>query len=78
MLNNSLKPREAVKLLRKPGARLVLTNGARGREFFVIPGGKITEGSARKILAMRACRPIDPGLWIEMSQSWTLTADISE
>jgi hypothetical protein len=69
----SLRSGEAIKLLRRPGARLVLTNGAHGREFFVIPGGKVTEGAARKILALRACRPVDRGLWLETAQSWALT-----
>jgi hypothetical protein len=72
----SLKASEAIRLLRKPGSRLVLTNGngdGARREFFVVPGGKVTEKSAKRILALRACHPIDRGLWVETAQSWALT-----
>lgn len=71
----SLKVREAIKLLRKPGSRLVLTNNAGAREFFVVPGGKVTEKSAKRILSLRACRSVDRGLWVETAQSWALTPD---
>jgi hypothetical protein len=73
MREKSLKPSEAIRLLRKPGSRLILTNTARGREFYVVPGGKVTERAAKKILGLRALRPIDPGLWLETAQSWALT-----
>jgi hypothetical protein len=73
----SLKVSEALKLLRKPQSRLILTNNARGREFCIVPGGRVTERTAQKILALGACRPADPGLWAETAQSWSLIPDDS-
>ena len=69
----SLKVSEAIRALRKPGSRLVLTNNDGKRDFRIVPGeSKVTEKSAKKILCLRACRPYDAGLLPEFPQSWTL------
>jgi hypothetical protein len=62
----------AMKLLRKPGYTLVQTNTKHGREFSVVPGGRVTDMTARRLLQHRTCHPVDRGLFPAVPQSWSL------
>jgi hypothetical protein len=53
----NLNERIALDLLRKPGHLLCLLHTKTGRDFFVVPGGPVTEAVARKILTRLRLRP---------------------
>jgi hypothetical protein len=63
---------DALRLMFKPGHKLIQTNGRRGAEYFVVPGGSVTDATARRILDHSLCRKDDPGLFPEAPQSWSL------
>jgi hypothetical protein len=56
----------AKALLLQPGYVLQEVKNVRKSEFAVIPGGPVTETVARKLLAHRRCRVVDPGLFLGM------------
>ena len=58
----------ALDLLRKPGHLLTKT----GRDFFIVPGGSVTETFARRILERPDMQPQDCGLLEGHAQSWRL------
>jgi hypothetical protein len=62
----------ALDLLRKPGHLLCLMHTKTGQEFFVVPGGPVTETVARKILERPDVQPFDSGLLRGHPQSWKL------
>jgi hypothetical protein len=62
---------KAIKLLRKPGHRLVLTHTKTGPEYSVQPGGRVTPDVARRIL--NRCHPVSDGLFSETPQAWELS-----
>jgi hypothetical protein len=66
----------ALKRLRQPNARLVVTfSKARksGRAFSILPQGyRIADGTAQALLARRDLRPCDAGLFPDHPQSWSL------
>jgi hypothetical protein len=68
----TLKYRDALRLMSKPGHKLTQTNGRRGPEYFVVPGGSVTDATARRILDHSLCHKDDPGLFPEAPQSWSL------
>jgi hypothetical protein len=68
----TLKYPDALCLMFKPGHRLTQTNGRHGPEYFVVPGGSVTDATARRILDHSLCRKDDPGLFPEAPQSWSL------
>lgn len=68
----TLNYRDALRLMFKPVHRLTQTNGRRGPEYFVVPGGPVTDATARRILDHSLCRKDDPGLFPEAPQSWSL------
>ena len=66
---------EATGLLRRPGCVLVeeKTNDSKfGRQFFVVPGGPVTDGVAKKILVHPLCHEVDAGLFRGIPQSYSL------
>ena len=72
-VRHSLTPKHlsqdaALDLLRKPGHLLTKT----GRDFFIVPGGSVTETFARRILERPDMQPQDCGLLEGHAQSWRL------
>ena len=66
---------EAIDRLRRPGCVLVemKTHDSKfGRQFFVVPGGPVTDEVAKKILAHPLCHEVDPGLFKNIPQSYSL------
>lgn len=66
---------KATELLRRPGYRLMQmknNNAKHGHDFYIVPGGAISEENARKILEHPYCRKFDDGLFPGNPQSWTL------
>ena len=66
---------EATGLLRRPGCVLVemKTNASKfGRQFFVVPGGPVTDEVAKKILVHPLCHEVDAGLFRGIPQSYSL------
>ena len=59
------KYRDALRLMSKPGHKLTQTNGRHGPEYFVVPGGPVTDATARRILDHSLCRKDDAGLFPE-------------
>jgi hypothetical protein len=65
----------ATELLRQPDHLLVEMKSnttKRGHEFFIVPGGSITDETAKQLLEHPLCHEVDPGLFPGLSQSWTL------
>ena len=66
---------EATERLRQPGCVLVdmkAPNTRFGRQFFVIPGGPVSDEVAKKILAHPLCHEVDSGLFPGIPQSYSL------
>ena len=66
---------EATERLRRPGCVLVdmkAPNTKFGRQFFVVPGGPITDETAQKNLAHPQCHEVDSGLFPGIPQSYSL------
>jgi len=64
----------AVEALRQPDHLLVVFHGKAEPEWFVMPGGRVTEQTARKILERPDVQPHDSGLLPGHPQSWRLGA----
>jgi hypothetical protein len=71
-MTQRLDYRDALHLMFKPGHRLTQTNGRHGPEYSVVPGGPVTDATARRILDHSLCRKDDAGLFPEAPQSWSL------
>ena len=66
---------KAIERLRQPGCVLVdmkAPNTEFGRQFFVVPGGPVTDEMAQKILAHPLCHEVDNGLFPGIPQSYSL------
>jgi hypothetical protein len=68
----NLNERVALDLLRQPGHLLCLLHTRAGRDFFVMPGGPVSEAVAQKILERPDVQPFDSGLLEGHPQSWRL------
>jgi hypothetical protein len=67
--------RRAIALLREPGRVLIELHGLTKSEFYVVPdGGRLSDGTAREILARGDVVTCDPGLFQGTPQSWRLRA----
>ena len=64
----------ALEVLRQPNHLLVVLHGKAKPEWFVMPGGPVTEQTARKILERPDVQPHDSGLIPGHPQSWRLGA----
>ena len=66
----------AVRLLQQPGHALIKTfvGTRRGCEFSITGthGGRVSETVAARLLAHPECHPIDPGLFPDAAQSFSL------
>jgi hypothetical protein len=63
-----LRYRAAVQRMCK-GSLLVQTNGKR-TEYMVLPGGPISDDTAKHLIKHTLCRPADAGLFGDQPQSW--------
>ena len=66
---------EAINRLRRPDCVLVdmkAPNTKFGRQFFVVPGGSISDEVAQKVLAHPLCHEVDSGLFPGIPQSYSL------
>jgi hypothetical protein len=66
---------KATDLLRQPGFLLMQFNSnnvKRGREYYVVPGGRVTDDVAEKILQHPLIHEVDGGLFPGHPQSWSL------
>jgi hypothetical protein len=66
----------AVRLLQQPGRVLVktFTKTKRGCDFLITgaDGGRVSETVAARLLAHPECHPVDPGLFPDAGQSFSL------
>ena len=67
----------ALRLMFKPGHKLARTNVGSRAEYFVVPGGPVSEAVAKRILGHTLCREDDRGLFSDTSQSWSFRTDIA-
>jgi hypothetical protein len=65
---------DALAALRQPDHLLVVLHGKARPEWFVMPGGPVTEQTARRILERPDVQPHDTGLLPGHPQSWRLGA----
>ena len=66
---------KAIDLMRRPQALLILTyspDAASGRAFFIVPGGRVSDEVAQKLLERNDMQPADSGLLPGHPQSWRL------
>ena len=63
----------ARELLLRPGHLLQEVKTNKKVEFFITPGGPVSEAVAKRLLALPYCRAVDAGLFSETPQSWTLS-----
>jgi len=62
----------AMDKLSVKGARLMLMHCSSGKEFYVIPGGPVSQEDAQKILSRPDVVPFDDGLFPGNPQSWKI------
>ena len=62
--------RRALALLLRPECRLVQVNGKNKLEYYVMPGGRVSDDTALAILARHDVTPCDAGLFPGCPQSW--------
>ena len=64
----------AVSMLRRPGARLVLSHTPRiNQKYIIVPvGGSIRDAVAERLLREKPMVPCDGGLFPDTPQSWAL------
>ena len=67
----------ALRLMFKPGHKLARTNSGNRTEYFIVPGGPVSEATARQIIGHSLCREDDCGLLVETPQSWSFRTDIA-
>ena len=67
----------ALRRMFKPGSKLARTNSAKRTEYEIIPGGSVSEATARQIIAHTLCREDDCGLLAETPQTWSLRTAIA-
>lgn len=67
----------AERLMLKPGHKLARTNSSNRTEYFVVPGGPVSEAVAKQIIGHALCREDDRGLFSQTSQSWVFRTDIA-
>jgi hypothetical protein len=61
----------------KPGRKLARTNSGSRIDYFVVPGGPVSEATAKQIINHTLCREDDRGLLAETPQSWSFRTDIA-
>lgn len=67
-----IKLDRARELLFRTGYLLQKVKSNKKVDFFITPGGPVTEAVAKRILQHPCCREVDAGLFPEIAQSWTL------
>ena len=66
----------AIEAMRRPGTRLVQTQGGRDAGYYVVPPGRRVEDSvAAKIMNHPLVRAGHDALFPGMSQTWTMLSD---
>jgi hypothetical protein len=74
MRNETLSEAFALDLMRE-GKLLMRMHTVNGLRWFVIPGGKVTDSVAQRILARPDVQPSDPGLFPGCEQTFQLCGD---
>jgi hypothetical protein len=74
MRNETLSEAFALDLMRE-GRLLMKMHTVQGLRWFVVPGGKVTDNVAERILARPDVQPSDPGLFPGCSQTFRLSGD---
>jgi hypothetical protein len=67
-----LSLRQAEMKLRKPDSYLMKLNTVSGAKYFVVPGGPVSDATARAILARPDIESRDNGLFPGVEQSWRI------
>jgi hypothetical protein len=71
--NKTLKLELALDLLRRQDHRLLQMHiNQKEREFFVVPGGPVSQADAEEIIQRPDVFPYDDGLFPGCAQSWKL------
>jgi hypothetical protein len=74
MRNETLSEAFALDLMRE-GRLLTRMHTVSGLRWFIVPGGKITDSVANRILARPDVQPSDPGLFPGCEQTFSLSGD---
>jgi hypothetical protein len=64
--------KKAVDLLRLPDARMMKMTAPDGASYFIVPGGRLHDGDAEKILKRIDLIAFEDGLFPGNSQCWRL------
>lgn len=74
MIDVSLTYKKACAALTKRGSRLMKMHTKDGSQWFVIPGGRVSDDDAEKILQRANLTTCDDGLFPGIPQSWKLVS----
>jgi hypothetical protein len=66
----------ALRRMREPGCLLMQVNGHGRLEYWVTPGGRVSDHTALTIIAQPDVSPCDPGLFSGCTQSWQRRAEL--
>jgi hypothetical protein len=72
LLEKRLNERVALELLRERGRRLMRMHTPDGLRWFVVPGGLVSDQTAKKIVARPDARIFDDGLFPNNPQSYRI------
>jgi hypothetical protein len=71
-MKTTLTYEKAMASMRRPGTRLVKMHGGRDAGFYVVPGGRVEDSVAAKIMAHPLVRGGRDALWPGLDQSWRM------
>jgi hypothetical protein len=74
MRNETLSEAFALDLMRE-GRLLTKMHTVSGLRWFIVPGGRVTDNVAERILARPDVQPSDPGLFPGCAQTFRLSGD---
>lgn len=61
---------KAVDMLHKPGTRMMIMHTGDGDHFYIVPGGRVDQAAAHKIIQRPDIIEFDDGLFPGNPQSW--------
>lgn len=65
----------AIEAMRRPGTRLVQMHGGPDWGYYIVPGGRVEDSIATKIMAHPLVRASHDGLFPDISQTWRMISD---
>lgn len=71
---SALSLEKAMAAFSRPGARLMTMHTRDGTQFFVIPGGPVSDADAAALLTRANVERFDDGLFTGCPQSWRIVS----